>query len=79
LHSHTKYLNAGADIIETNTFNAQRISMADYDMESICYELNVAAARVARKCVDAAMAANPRCVRTKNVVFGVSQVLRLFV
>lgn len=46
---HGKYLDAGADIIETNTFNAQRISLADYGMEALAYELNVAAARIARE------------------------------
>jgi 5-methyltetrahydrofolate--homocysteine methyltransferase len=51
---HAKYLAAGADIIETNSFNAQRISMADYKMESLSYEMNVAAARVARQAADAA-------------------------
>ncbi len=50
---HAKYLAAGADIIETNSFNAQCISMADYKMESLSYEMNVAAARVARDAVDA--------------------------
>ncbi len=49
---HKEYLEAGADIIETNTFNAQRISMADYDMEELAYEINVAAAQLARKAVD---------------------------
>ncbi len=44
---HDAYLEAGADIIETNTFNAQRISMADYGMEALAYEMNVAAARIA--------------------------------
>lgn len=46
---HGKYLEAGADIIETNTFNAQRVSLADYGMESLAYELNLAAARIARE------------------------------
>ena len=46
---HGKYLDAGADIIETNTFNAQKVSLADYGMESLAYELNVAAARVAKE------------------------------
>jgi 5-methyltetrahydrofolate--homocysteine methyltransferase len=46
------YLNAGADIIETNTFSAQKISMADYDMQDACYDMNVAAARCARNAVD---------------------------
>jgi len=45
---HRDYLEAGADILETNTFNAQRISMADYGMEELSYELNVASARIAR-------------------------------
>jgi 5-methyltetrahydrofolate--homocysteine methyltransferase len=51
---HTDYINAGADIIETNTFNAQVISMADYGMESLAHEMNVAAAKLARQAVDAA-------------------------
>ncbi|HKW02398.1 MAG TPA: homocysteine S-methyltransferase family protein, partial [Vicinamibacterales bacterium] len=45
---HREYLAAGADIIETNTFNAQAVSQSDYDLESITYELNVAAARLAK-------------------------------
>ncbi|HEX2758734.1 MAG TPA: methionine synthase, partial [Thermoanaerobaculia bacterium] len=54
---HRQYLEAGADIVETNTFNAQAISLADYGMESLAYELNVAAAHVARRAVDAHRAA----------------------
>ncbi len=50
---HLAYLDAGADIVETNTFNANAISMADYDMVSLSYELNVAAAKVAREACDA--------------------------
>jgi 5-methyltetrahydrofolate--homocysteine methyltransferase len=50
---HTKYLNAGADIIETNSFNANSISQGDYGLEAIVYELNVAAAQVARRAADA--------------------------
>jgi 5-methyltetrahydrofolate--homocysteine methyltransferase len=46
---HREYLEAGADIIETNTFNAQRVSMADYHMEDIAFEINVAAAKLAKK------------------------------
>jgi 5-methyltetrahydrofolate--homocysteine methyltransferase len=46
---HRQYLEAGADIIETNTFNSQAISMADYHMEGLAFELNVAAAQIARK------------------------------
>jgi 5-methyltetrahydrofolate--homocysteine methyltransferase len=56
---HTQYLAAGADIVETNTFNAQTISMADYGMEEIAREINVAAARLAREACDAAMAKAP--------------------
>ena len=44
---HNAYLEAGADIIETNTFNAQAISQSDYGLEDIVQELNVAAARLA--------------------------------
>jgi 5-methyltetrahydrofolate--homocysteine methyltransferase len=50
---HKQYLAAGADIIETNTFNSQAISLADYAMESLAYELNVAAAKCARQAVTA--------------------------
>jgi len=56
---HREYLEAGADIIETNTFNSQAISMADYHMEAIAYEINVAAARIARKAADDYTAKNP--------------------
>ena len=49
---HEQYLEAGADIIETNTFNATRVSMSDYEMEEIAYELNVAGAKVARQAAD---------------------------
>lgn len=49
---HEEYLAAGADIVETNTFNAQTISMADYGMEALSYEINVEAAKVARRAVD---------------------------
>jgi len=50
---HRQYLEAGADIIETNTFNAQAISLADYDLVEYAYDINLAAARLARKAVDA--------------------------
>ena len=49
---HKQYLEAGADIIETNTFNAQRISLADYHMEDLAYEINVAAAKCAKEAVE---------------------------
>ena len=51
---HRAYLEAGADLVTTNTFNAQRISLADYGMQDLAYEMNVAAAQVARKAADAA-------------------------
>ena len=51
---HNRYLTAGADIIETCSFNAQRISMADYGCEHLCREINLAAAAIARQCADAA-------------------------
>lgn len=49
---HLAYLDAGADIIETNTFNANAISQADYGMEELAYEINLAAARLAREAVE---------------------------
>ena len=49
---HRRYLKAGADLIETNTFNAQRISMSDFGMEDYCREINLAAAKIARQCAD---------------------------
>ncbi|MFM2160582.1 MAG: hypothetical protein RLZZ383_94 [Pseudomonadota bacterium] len=51
---HRAYLDAGADLVETNTFNANAISQADYGLEDLAYELNVAAARLAREACDAA-------------------------
>src|SRR5947209_9079083 len=59
---HREYLEAGADIIETNTFNAQAISLADYGLQSFAYEMNVAAAQCARKAADSATRANPQQV-----------------
>ncbi len=49
---HEDYLNAGADILETNTFNATRVAMADYGMEDLSYEINVVAAKLARQACD---------------------------
>lgn len=49
---HSAYLEAGADIIGTNTFNAQAISQADYGLEDLSYEMNVAAAKLAREAAD---------------------------
>jgi 5-methyltetrahydrofolate--homocysteine methyltransferase len=56
---HEAYLAAGADIVETNTFNAQTISMADYGMEALAYEINVAAAKLAREAADKYTALTP--------------------
>ncbi len=48
---HKEYLSAGANIIETNTFNAQKVSLADYDMQALAFEINVAAARIAKEAI----------------------------
>src|SRR5881628_2679419 len=56
---HRQYLEAGADIIETNTFNSTSISMADYKLEHLVYDLNLAGARVARRAVEKVMGADP--------------------
>lgn len=56
---HTQYLEAGADIIETNTFNANRISMADYGMTDYVRELNRASVRLVREAADEYTAKNP--------------------
>ncbi|HKQ79801.1 MAG TPA: methionine synthase [Blastocatellia bacterium] len=56
---HRAYLEAGADIIETNTFNAQAVSLADYKMSHLAYEMNVAAGSVARRVAGEFMAEHP--------------------
>ena len=56
---HRKYLKAGADIIETNSFNATSVSMADYHVQAYCREINLAAARLARRIADEFTALNP--------------------
>lgn len=56
---HRKYLVAGADIIETNSFNATSVSMADYHVQAYCREINLAAARLARRIADEFTALNP--------------------
>lgn len=56
---HKQYLSAGADIIETNTFSSTVIAMADYDMQSLAYELNVAAAKCAKDAVKEYVQENP--------------------
>jgi 5-methyltetrahydrofolate--homocysteine methyltransferase len=60
---HKQYLAAGADIIETNTFSSTVIAMADYEMRSLAYELNIAAAKCAREAIDEFMAENPGTVQ----------------
>ena len=56
---HLQYLEAGADIIETNTFSSTSIAMADYDMQELAYELNVAAAKCVRDAIDQYKAKHP--------------------
>src|SRR4051812_5306368 len=56
---HRRYLDSGADILETNTFNANRISLADYGMSDLARELNLESARLARAACDAATARTP--------------------
>jgi 5-methyltetrahydrofolate--homocysteine methyltransferase len=56
---HREYLQAGADIVETNTFSAQRISQADYGMADLSYEMNLESARLARLECDAMTAQTP--------------------
>ena len=56
---HRAYLEAGSDLVETNTFNAQKISLADYGMESLAYELNYESARLARAECDAMTSQTP--------------------
>lgn len=60
---HEAYLEAGADIVETNTFNSTSVSMADYGMEEFVYEMNLASARIARQAADKYTLANPHKVR----------------
>ncbi|MDO8835514.1 MAG: homocysteine S-methyltransferase family protein [Vicinamibacterales bacterium] len=56
---HGAYFEAGADMVETDTFTATPVAQADYGLESLVYELNVAAARIARKAADAWTARTP--------------------
>ncbi|MGL0935002.1 methionine synthase [Vibrio vulnificus] len=67
---HHAYLEAGADILETNTFNATTIAMADYDMESLSEEINFAAAKLAREVADEWTAKNPAKPRYVAGVLG---------
>ncbi len=67
---HKAYLDVGADILETNTFNANRISMADYAMQELVYELNKVSAEIARAAADEASAATPEKPRFVAGVLG---------
>ena len=67
---HSAYLEAGADILETNTFNATTIAMADYDMESLSEEINFAAAKLAREAADEWTAKTPEKPRYVAGVLG---------
>ncbi|EGQ9975714.1 methionine synthase [Vibrio vulnificus] len=67
---HHAYLEAGADILETNTFNATTIAMADYEMESLSEEINFAAAKLAREAADEWTAKNPAKPRYVAGVLG---------
>ena len=67
---HKAYLDAGTDILETNTFNSTKVAMADYRMEELAYEINVASARVARQAADAATALTPEKPRFVAGVLG---------
>ncbi|MCL2413438.1 MAG: homocysteine S-methyltransferase family protein, partial [Bacteroidales bacterium] len=57
---HEQYLSAGTDIIETNTFNATSVSLEDYGLQNLAYELNVEAAKLARQCADKFTKQNPQ-------------------
>lgn len=65
---HKQYLDAGADIIETNTFSSTAIAMADYGMDSLAYELNVAAAKCASEAIAEFIEQNPKS-KTQNPKF----------
>ncbi len=67
---HKEYLKAGADIIETNTFNCNAISLADYDMQSLSYELNVAATKCAKDAVEEFKKEFPEQAKTPRYVAG---------
>lgn len=67
---HSQYLEAGADILETNTFNATTIAMADYEMEDLSEEINFAAAKLAREVADEWTAKNPEKPRYVAGVLG---------
>lgn len=67
---HLAYLNAGSDIVETNTFNSTRCSQADYGLEELAFELNLAAAKLAREACDEVTALTPKQPRFVAGVLG---------
>ena len=67
---HKAYLDAGADIIETNTFSATSIAQADYQMEALVYEMNKSSAEVAKKAADEYTALTPDKPRFVAGAFG---------
>ena len=67
---HSEYLDAGADILETNTFNSTRVSQADYALEDIAYEINVAAARLAKEACESKTNKDPSRPRYVAGVIG---------
>lgn len=74
---HKKYLEAGADIIETNTFSSTSIAQADYDMQSLAYELNVAAAQCARKAIEEFSGDNKDCKFVAGAIGPLNKTLSL--
>ena len=71
---HRSFLDAGADVVETNTFNAQAISLADYGLEDLVYEINVAGARLARSRSKLLTDAPPRvgsCLAVRHTRFAI--------
>ena len=75
---HNAYFEAGADIVETNTFNSTTIAMADYQMESLSAEINFEAAKLARACADEWTARTPDKPRYVAGVLGPTTALRRF-
>ncbi|MGY6274112.1 methionine synthase [Methylomonas sp. MgM2] len=67
---HKAYLDVGADIVETNTFNATKVAMADYRMEDLAYEINIASARLAKQAADEATRLTPNKPRFVAGVLG---------
>ncbi|HEY6160703.1 MAG TPA: homocysteine S-methyltransferase family protein, partial [Bacteroidia bacterium] len=67
---HKEYLKAGADIIETNTFSATSVAMADYKMETLAYEMNLESAKIAKKCAEEFTKQDPSRPRFVAGAFG---------